>query len=365
MLSGADRQALLALSVVSGGDRQLLFKLIRQHKTWRQAWQKICQGSGMAECGVSEKRIAAIHKQKDNYNPEQYTRRLQKHGVHVLMLGDDEYPPALAQIYDAPYVLFVRGSLTVLSERPFAVVGSRAVSMYGREVVAKVIPPLAQVGITIVSGLALGVDVLSQKHCVAAGGKTVAVLGSGIDVIYPRAHTGFVAELLKKGGAIVSEYPLGASTMAHYFPLRNRIIAGLSQGVLVVEAKKQSGALITARLALENNREVFAVPGGVFSPNSAGTNALLQQGAHPVTEAGDIMEALGFAGLAQSGKSMTVTLTKKEREVFDVIGKQPAELDSIIERTGFETDDLIATLTIMQLKGVVEEKMGGRWGRAL
>lgn len=364
-LSTDERKALFALSIICGGDWKLMNSLSKLHDGWEETWRQLKKDiKSMHSCHISDERRTILLKQIERFNHSDYENRLKKRGVRVVILGDQDYPLALSEIYYPPYVLYVRGNTELLNEQPFAVVGSRAVSLYGREAVAKLIPPLASVGLTIVSGLALGVDALAHKYCINAGGKTIAVLGSGIDVVFPRSNIRLADEILKNGGAIVSEYPLGISTMPHFYPVRNRIIAGLSQGVMVIEAKKRSGALITARLATENNRDVFAVPGGIFAPNSEGTNRLLQQGAYPVTEALDVIEALGFRGVPRP-KNSPINLTSKERDVFDAIGKEAIEVCDLLERTGFETEDLMATLTIMQLKGVVEEKSNGVWSRAL
>ncbi|MDA2921876.1 DNA-processing protein DprA [Patescibacteria group bacterium AH-259-L07] len=207
---------------------------------------------------------------------------------------DKNYPQLLKEIPDSPHKLYVWGVLKQKEKYPLAVVGTRKVSNYGKQVTIELVKELAKQGLTIISGLALGVDGISHQAALDANGRTIAVLGSGFDHLYPQEHAKLANDIVKSGGAIITEYPPDAKPTQKTFPARNRIIAGMSLGVLVIEAPMRSGALITARHALEQNRDVFAVPGSIYNKNSAGTNNLIKMGAKPVTSPEDILESFNL-----------------------------------------------------------------------
>ncbi|MDA2936055.1 DNA-processing protein DprA [Patescibacteria group bacterium AH-259-L05] len=204
---------------------------------------------------------------------------------------DKNYPPLLKEIPDPPQELYIWGVLKQKEKYPLAVVGTRKVSNYGKQVTLELVTELVKQGLTIISGLALGVDGISHQAALDANGRTIAVLGSGFNHLYPQKHTKLAHDIVKSGGAVITEYPPDTKPTQKTFPVRNRIIAGLALGVLVIEAPMRSGALITARHALEQNRDVFAVPGSIYNKNSAGTNNLIKMGAKPVTKAEDILES--------------------------------------------------------------------------
>ena len=210
--------------------------------------------------------------------------------VKKISVKNKNYPTLLKQINDYPKQLYVAGSLISKEKYPFAVVGTRKVSTYGKQVVNDLVKPLAKAGLTIVSGLALGVDGLTHKCTIDVNGKTIAVLGSGFNHIYPSVHKKLVQQIIQSNGAVITEYPPDQMPSKFTFPQRNRIIAGLCKGVLVIEAPEKSGAIITAKLALDYNRDVYVVPGSIYSKNSAGTNMLIKIGAKPVTNVQDILQ---------------------------------------------------------------------------
>ncbi|MBL7141619.1 DNA-protecting protein DprA [Patescibacteria group bacterium] len=214
--------------------------------------------------------------------------------MQTINIKDKNYPELLREIYDPPQTLYVNGQLKAKEKYPLAVVGTRKVSLYGQKITRSLVRALSQAGFTIISGLALGVDGLAHQTTLDAGGKTIAVLGSSLDIIYPSSHQQLAQKIIKSKGAIVSEYEPKTRPSKWTFPARNRIVAGLSLGTLVVEAPKKSGALITARFALEQGREVFAVPGSVYNENSAGCNLLIKMGAKPVTKPEDILESFNL-----------------------------------------------------------------------
>jgi DNA processing protein len=268
-------------------------------------------------------------------------------------LQDDDYPRLLREIPSPPLVLYVRGSLLPADEVAVAIVGTRRVTNYGREMSRRLASELASAGVTIVSGLARGVDGVAHQATLDAGGRTIAVLGCGLDTIYPPEHRG-LAERISGSGALVSEFPLGTGPEAANFPVRNRIISGLSLGIVVIEAPMKSGALITANFAADHGRTVLAVPGSALSSNSAGTHQLLRDGATIATNGSDVLEALDL-GTRQIEMDVRQTLPASdlERSVLVFLGNEPKHIDEIALESGFQIGMLSAQLLQMQLKGLV------------
>lgn len=279
---------------------------------------------------------------------------------HVLTLTDPAYPAALLEAPEPPSVLYARGSLQLLGTPCIAVVGSRNASAGGVRNAEQFSRALAEAGQTVVSGLALGIDAAAHQGALEAGGRTIAVLGTGIDRIYP-ARNAELARRIVEGdqGLILSELPLGSGPLAHHFPRRNRIIAGLSRGVLVVEAATESGSLITARLAAESGREVFAIPGSIHSPQSRGCHQLIRQGAKLVESISDILEEFGPAVVRANPP-----LALEDRSgVLDFLGHDPVTIDEVVERSGLTTDAVLAILFELELGGQVASLPGGRYQR--
>lgn len=271
--------------------------------------------------------------------------------ITIIELGDAQYPPLLARITDPPARIFVRGNVELLNSRCFAVVGSRDVTDYGRHAIETIVSPVAA-HFTIVSGMALGAD--ASAHCAAleAGAKTIAVLGNGLDddSIYPRSHISLAHRILASGGCLVSEYPIGEQARPHYFPARNRIVAGLSVGVLIAEAARDSGTMITARLALDYNRDVFAVPGSIFSKLCAGTNELIQQGAHMTIRAQDILSAYG---IEDSPQQRQLLLSPIERQIFEIISRNSCALNELIALSGRSPAEVMMIVSELEMCGAV------------
>jgi DNA processing protein len=284
--------------------------------------------------------------------------RVSRLGARVLTWDSPEYPAPLRNIPDPPPVLYVQGQLLPRDEWALAVVGTRRATVYGREVTRTLVSGLAASGVTIVSGLAHGIDTHAHQVALDAGGRTLAVLGSGIDVIYP-AENRKLAELVVKSGAILSEYPLGAQPESGNFPRRNRIISGLSLGVMVVEGSKTSGAMITADYAAEQGREIFAVPGNILSPNSAGPNYLIQQGAKLVTTIGDILEELNLTMVAEQATAREIIPDNEaEAVLLRHLSAEPMHVDELGRATNLPINEVASTLTLMELKGKVRQ-VGG------
>lgn len=275
--------------------------------------------------------------------------------ISVLTWEDEHYPRRLKKIDNPPPVLYVRGSITSTDDWAVAVVGTRRVSPYGQQVAEMVGSFLARNGVTVVSGLALGVDSIAHQAALDAGGRTIAVLGSGVDHIYP-AKNKRLAEEITGHGAVISEFALGARPDRGNFPARNRIIAGLSLATVVVEAGEKSGALITASFAAEQGREVFAVPGKIFAPKSKGTNQLIRKGAHPLLAPEDLLEALNLTLVTEQQTARVVLpADATEAAIFEVLGHEPMHIDEIGQKAHLPIDQISATLALMELKGMVRQ----------
>lgn len=289
--------------------------------------------------------------------------RAARGGVDVVTFGDPRYPPALAAIVDPPPILWLRGALSSLVDQPaVAIVGSRAATPYALEVAGQLAIDLASRGLTIVSGLARGVDSAAHRGALAAGGKTIAVLGSGVDVMYPPEHAPLARDIEARG-AVISELVPGTPPAQMFFPQRNRIISGLCRAIVVIEAHEKSGSLITARCALDQGRDVLAVPGNVLSGRNRGAHALLRDGAKIVESADDILEELGLylpAGAAAAPRPGTPQ-TDPILAILTV--GEPSDLDTIAERTGLQPSKLLPRLFDLELQGLVRRAGGGRFVR--
>lgn len=279
--------------------------------------------------------------------------------INILTLNDDEYPDLLRQIFNPPFLLYYKGVLN-FQEQSLAVVGTRKFSYYGKQVVEELVPVLAKSGLTITSGLALGIDALAHNTTLGAGGRTIGVLGSGVNKssIYPASNRYLADKILDNGGAVISEYPLGTEPFKYNFPMRNRIISGLSFGTLVIEAALESGSLITAKIALEQNREVFAVPGNIFSPMSQGTNSLIAQGAIPITSADQILATLDLSTLNSYSNKRYQGENDDERLVLSFLSKDPLHFEELILKTQLSTAGLNSLITILEIKKAIKN-LGG------
>jgi DNA processing protein len=299
-------------------------------------------------------------------------------GAEVLVLDDGAYPSALQEIPDPPVTLYVRGAWAASLESPcVGMVGSRRASTYGQNVALMLARELAARGVTVVSGLARGIDAAAHRGALEAGGRTVAVLGTGIDEVYPRDHRKLADEILGRGGALVSQFPLGTPPVAENFPYRNRIISGLSLGVVVVEASEKSGSLITARLAMEQNREVFAVPGNITSKNSFGTNYLIKSAGAKLVQTWQDVAAEFPPDLAarllppepKKGAAETATpagLSESERAVFRLLrADEPLHIDAIADASRLPVHELTGVLLALELRELVRQLPGKSFVRKM
>ncbi|MFN7088645.1 MAG: DNA-processing protein DprA [Candidatus Paceibacteria bacterium] len=285
--------------------------------------------------------------------------------IRTIAFDDEEYPELLREINGAPKNIFVRGRLKKENDFAFGIVGTRLATNYGKEVAYEISFKLAQAGLTIVSGLALGIDTAAHQGALAAGGRTIAVLACGLDdkTIFPQQNLKLAHQIIENG-ALVSEYSPGTPATKEKFPLRNRIISGISRGVLIVEAPLRSGALITAHHALEQNREVFAIPGNISSKMSFGTNLLIKQGAALVTRAEDILEELNLKFNLDAGpKKEFKTDNPVEQKIFDILQEtgEPKHIDEVVRSSGLKVQNVNVALTAMEMKGIVKNLGNGQY----
>ncbi|RMH60808.1 MAG: DNA-protecting protein DprA [Calditrichaeota bacterium] len=289
---------------------------------------------------------------------------LKESGARLIHYWDSTYPSSLKSIFDPPVLLFAEGDVTLMDTAAIGVVGTRNPSIYGREVTRRFSEALAETGLTIVSGFARGVDTLAHKAAIRKGGKTIAVLGNGLDVVYPKENRSLLADM-RRDGLRISEYPFGTQPDSGNFPKRNRIISGLSLGVLVVEAGAKSGALLTALYALDQNRDIFAIPGAITSPNSVGTNNLIKQGAKLVQKVDDILEEL--QGRLQPVKETSrpePVLQGKAKQIYDVLEEGALHIDQIALRCQLAPSETLTVLLMMELDGHVRQMAGKMFVRA-
>lgn len=298
--------------------------------------------------------IRAINTWRPRISLDAEMEKLERYGVQVFTWHDEAYPSRLKEIYDYPPILYVKGSLTPADEWCLAVVGTRRATVYGRQVTEEIVTDLARNNITIVSGLARGIDSIAHQAALEAGGRTIAALASGLDTIYPAENTSLARRIIENG-AIISEYPLGIKPKPDHFPRRNRILSGISLGTLVTEAGETSGALITANLALEQNRDVLAVPGSILSPASRGTNHLIQEGAKLVQNCQDILEELNLRAVAQQLEfKEIIPASETESVLLKKLSSEPVHIDEICTSVGLPVATVSSTLAMMELKGMIK-----------
>jgi DNA processing protein len=333
--------------------RVKLSRLENHFSNMAEAWQ--ANDDELSRTGLDKGSVNAIISWRPKISLDEEMEKLERQGVKAFSYHDPEYPTRLKEIYDYPPILYVKGSLLPQDEWCLAVVGTRKATVYGRQAAEEIVADLARNKITIVSGLARGIDSIAHRSALEAGGRTIAVFGCGLDVIYP-AENASLAESIAENGALISEFPLGTEPRRENFPLRNRIMSGLSLGVLVVEAGDSSGAMITARLALEQNREVFAVPGSILSPSSRGTNNLIQEGAKLIRDYTDILEELNLRAVAhQIELKEVIPASDTETLLLKQLSAEPTHIDEVCRASGLPIATVSSTLAMMELKGMVRQ----------
>ncbi|MGA1875530.1 MAG: DNA-processing protein DprA [bacterium] len=349
--------ALNALAGMSAGKKEWLIKEVGSAREVFRSRKKI---TSWRECRPLFIQSLQGADPESIYTQEEEKAR--RDGMAIIARQDSEFPSLLKEIADPPLALYVKGNLPADPGRSLAVVGSRLVSHYGRVVTESITRDLLAYGFWIVSGLARGIDSIAHKTAVRGGGKTIAVLGSGLDVIYPPENKNLARQIVESG-AVISEFPFGTGPQKMNFPIRNRIISGLCPGMLVIEAGERSGALITANCALDQGREVLAIPGNITSPNSKGVNALIKQGARLVDGVEDILEELGFQiddneSMISSLKLSPPDLSEGESRILSFLTYNPISIDLIIQKSGEPPSSIHSALLTLEMKGVIKQLPG-------
>jgi len=352
----SERKYWVGFNIVPGIGPAKVRALLDHFGDLETAWH--AEARDLQAAGLDRRALENLLNVRATLDLDAEMEKIAQAGAQVLTWDDPEYPPLLRKTYSPPPVLYVKGELRPEDEWAVAVVGTRRATVYGKEVTRKIAGELARSGLTIVSGLARGIDAQAHRAALEAGGRTIAVLGCGIDIIYPAEHRRLAQEITEHG-ALVSEYALGTPPEGSNFPPRNRIISGLSLGVVITEAGVGSGALITADFALEQGREVFAVPGSIFSPRSQGTNRLIQQGAKLVLTVEDILEELNLTMISQHVEARAI-LPENETEaaLLQYLSSEPTHVDELGRQSGLPIAQVNSTLALMELKGMVRQ-VGG------
>jgi DNA processing protein len=307
--------------------------------------------------GLKEEELERLLKSRDENKLREAYQKLRDKGIRFITREDPEYPGRLKEIYGAPFALYVKGNLPADHRRTLAVIGARNCSAYGMELAKYLSEALARAGIEIISGLARGIDACAHMGALQAGGVSYGVLGCGIDICYPRENIQLYMELQKEGG-VLSEYPPGTKPLACHFPMRNRIISGLSDGILVIEARKKSGTLITVDMGLEQGKNIYALPGRITDQLSAGCNNLIKMGAKPVTSPEDILEDFQiYSPIKQEGEALPPSLEPEELVIYQALDREPKHLEDIMGTTGLPINRLTEHLLSLEMRGAIRQVM--------
>lgn len=353
----------VGLSSISCLGPKRILNIINHFGTAQKAWHASREQFVEVE-GISQKIASQIEKERKNIDLSIKLKQLQDNDIKVITYEDENYPQVLKYIHYPPALLYVKGEFNFQDQKVVGIVGTRKYTSYGKRVATKIAGSLTRFGFTIVSGLARGIDTFAHRSTLDSGGRTVAVLGCGIDVIYPRQNINLAREIVKEG-ALISEFPPGTPPAAGNFPRRNRIISGLAYGLVVVEAAEKSGALITADYALEQGKDVFAVPGNIDSPYSRGCNKLIKEGAVMVGNPLDIVQEMGYDFTDESGLQYNFAdYTDEEKRLLAVLDPQPMHIDEILKRNKLSSQKLNSLLTSLELKGAVRQLIGKYFQKA-
>ncbi|HUV43114.1 MAG TPA: DNA-processing protein DprA [Patescibacteria group bacterium] len=348
-----ERLSWLAFSAFEGIGPKRFALLKNYFGSAKKAWQ--AKKGELLAIGLGPKLTSRLVRFRRDFNPDSYFLRLRENEIECYFLDDNRYPESLKKTDNPPFVLYSKGTISPRDKLAMAVVGTRRMTNYGYQVTENLVKGLVKAGLTIVSGLARGVDSLAHRVALKAGGRTIGVLACGLDLVYPPENLGLVQEITKDHGAVVSEFPLGVRPTPGSFPSRNRIISGLSLGTLVIEAPKKSGTLITARHAAEQGREVFAVSGPITSPNAAGPAYLIKMGAKLVFEVDDILEELGFDKETRIKRLKEIVAENPEEEVILFLLKSQAKsIEEIVQESGFDPGQVMKLISLMEIKGQIK-----------
>lgn len=349
----------VGFNIVKGVGAVRMRQILEFFGSLETAWN--APSEGLLTAGLPPKVVENFITVRKQIDLDRVMKNLEAKGVKVLTIQDNDYPRRLKEINQPPPVLYIKGSVNVEDDWAVAIVGTRRVTPYGRQVANEIAQFLAQNGVTVVSGLARGVDAIAHQSAIRAGGRTIAVLGSGVDVIYPPEHSRLAGEISAQG-AILSDYALGTKPDGINFPPRNRIISGLSLATIVVEAGETSGALITAEFAVEQGKEVFAVPGSILTPQSEGTNRLIEQGARPLLKMSEILDVLKLEQIPEKQNSRKqFPLNPTETKLLQSLSQDPVHVDEVSRNSGLPISEVSATLTMLELKGMVSQVGGMKY----
>lgn len=351
-----DKKYWIGFNLIKGIGAVRMQNLVAYFGDLESAWG--ADANELSASGLGAKLVEKVISARNDINLNQVWAKIEAQGIKIVTWADEEYPNRLREIDQPPPILYIRGEYLQDDVFAVAIVGTRKVTAYGRQVTEEVASFLAMNGITVISGLARGVDAIAHQTALKVGGRTIGILGSGVDKIYPPEHRGLADEIMKRG-AIISDYAVGTPPDASNFPPRNRIISGLSLAVVVIEAAETSGALITAEFAAEQGREIFAVPGSILAPQSKGTNKLIQNGALPLLTPDDLMQALDLTRIGEHKSARKILPTDEvEAKVLSVLSSEPLHVDEIRNQAGLPIEKISATLALMELKGMVRQ-VGG------
>ena len=352
-MSADETKYWVGFSYIPGIGRVRLSRLLNHFKNLKSAWE--ATPAELKEAGLEPRAVKAISTLKPKISLEAEMEKLERYKIKGLTYNDPGYPPRLKEIYDYPPIIYIRGQLLPEDEWCLAIVGTRKATLYGRQVTEEIAAGLARNKITIISGLARGIDTVAHTSALEADGRTIAIFACGLDIVYPAENAGLARRIMEQG-ALISEYPPGTRPRAENFPRRNRIMSGLSLGVLVTEADEISGPMITANMAVEQNREVFAIPGSVLSQASRGTNLLIQEGAKSVLKTSDILEELNLTSAVQRLETNEIApASETELKLLRKLGAEPIHIDELCRLSGLSISTVSSTLAMMELKGMVRQ----------
>jgi DNA processing protein len=349
----------VGFNLVKGIGPVRLEKLLQYFGDIQSAWE--ARSYQLQAAGLNDNLVKRMSEIRNGVSLDELEQKLSIQGIQVLTWDDPAYPDRLRQIAQSPFVLYIKGDIVAEDAWAVAIVGTRRYSSYGRQVAENISHTLARNGITIISGLARGIDGIAHRSAMDAGGRTIAVLGSGLDILYPPEHRALAEEISNKG-ALISDYSLGTPPDGSNFPPRNRIISGLSKIIIVIEAGERSGALITATYAAEQGKDVFAVPGKISAPMSKGTNLLIKQGAHPLLDPQDVLDLLNMTLVAEQRViRKALPSDPKEAVLYQAVGEEPLHVDEICSQVNLPIEEVTSTLALMELKGMVRKMFGMKY----
>ena len=354
METASDPRFWIGFQLIPGVGPVAVATLLQHFGSLEAAWET--DEGELIEAGITANAARAIIAERSGIDLDEELEKLERHDVRAIPLDDPAYPRLLREIPTPPILLYIRGTVEPEDELAIGIVGTRRATGYGTDMARRISTDLASAGVAVVSGLALGIDTVAHRAALDAGGRTIAVCGCGLDTIYPPRNRNLAARIVEQG-AMVSEFPIGTKPDARNFPARNRIISGLSRGTVVVEAPRRSGALITARFAADQGRDVYAVPGSALSQASEGSHMLIRDGATLVTSGADVLEDLNLIAAQTAVQTrMALPESDEERRLFALIGAEPRHVDELCRESGLSIQETNGLLLALELKGLIRQQ---------